>query len=203
MERIAFLMIITLLGMDCFAQIPEAEDWNLVEEYPGMKVYTRMPEESKFKEVKMDFEVNASVGKIIEYISVASRFPKWVYSCKKAYSLEIEGEDIYYILFDMPWPIEDRDIVQKSLTQIDSLSGIAQIYTRALESDLPKKKNVVRVVENNIYWRLYPLGENKTRILYYAIGNPGGRVPAWLVNMIVTVGPKNTIKQLIEQVEKD
>jgi hypothetical protein len=167
-----------------------------------MKVYTRLPEESKFKEVKMDFEVNASVDKIIEYISVASRFPEWVYSCKEAYSLEMEGKDIYYILFDMPWPIEDRDIVQQSITLKDSVSGIAEIYTQALDSDLPRKKRVVRVLENKIYWRLYPLRKNKTRILYYAIGNPGGKVPAWLMNMAVTVGPKHTIRQLIAQLDK-
>lgn len=201
MKRIVVLFFLFLMSFDLLAQIAEAKDWNLVEESPGMKIYTRLPEESRFKEIKLDFLVNASVDKIIEYISVAIHFPKWVYSCKNAYSLEIEGENINYILFDMPWPIEDRDIVQQSITQKDSVSGTAQINIRALDVDLPKKRKVVRIKENNIYWKLQPLSSNKTRILYYVVGNPGGNIPAWLMNKLITFGPKKTIQQLIEQVE--
>ena len=36
---------------------------------------------------------------------------------------------------------------------------------------------------------------------YYAINNPGGVVPAWLVNLVVSIGPRQTFENLVRFVE--
>jgi len=169
-----------------------------------MKIYTRLTEESIYKELKMDIKVRASADKILEFISIASKFPDWIYSCEEAYIItQQSGIDIYYIRFDMIWPISDRDIVQYSVTKTDPATGVIHINTQAISGKVPEKKNVVRITENNIIWKITPLSENETRIEYYAINNPGGMVPAWLMNMVVTIGPKNTMQNLIRHLERE
>jgi hypothetical protein len=177
-------------------------DWKLVNEDERMKVYSRLTEKSKFKEVKIDVTLRAPAEKIVDFISVASKFPEWIYSCSEAYSFVEEGfDDIYYIRFDMMWPVSDRDIVQYSITKRDSVSGVYDILTRTIDGKIPEKRNVVRVPGNRITWRIIPLGPGKTRILYHAVADPGGWVPAWIMNQAVTIGPRRTMENLIRAVE--
>lgn len=211
MKTYYIILIILLSAGPLLAQSPEDKEWKTspfegeweqVEDEENMKVYTRLSEESKYKEIKMDFTINASCETIIEYIGIAEKFPEWIYTCSEAYSIPDEtGKDIYYIRFDMTWPVSDRDIVQYSVTKKDVTTGIYTIRTRAIEGKIPEKKRVVRITENNIAWKLIPLGPDRTRILYYAINNPGGWVPAWIMNMLVTIGPRHTMNKLTEELE--
>jgi hypothetical protein len=179
------------------------DDWNLIENTEKMKIYTRLPEGSKYKEVKMELIVEAEPLEILRFISIADKFTDWVYSCTESYVVTHKDfQDAYYIRFDMVWPIMDRDLVQSSNTRIDPSTGIIDIHTRAVEGYVPKIDNVVRIKENNIYWKLIPQGPGKTHIDYHVINNPGGKVPSWLMNMVATFGPKNSMSKMIECVEK-
>ena len=184
------------------AQIPAGDDWKLVDDKEYMKVYSRLTEKSKFKEIKMDVLIDAPCEKILDFISIASKFPEWIYSCSEAYSIRIDNDiDTYYIRFDMMWPVSDRDIVQFSQTKKDPATGIYTIHTQAITGKIPEKENVVRVKDNRIIWNLIPLDPGRTRIIYYAISDPGGVVPAWLVNQVVTIGPRRTMDNLIKAME--
>jgi hypothetical protein len=185
-----------------FAQFTGDEGWRIVENTEKMKIYTRIPENSKFKEIKMDLVIEATPRQIHEFISVAALFKEWVYTCSEGYSIEMpDGSDVYYIRFDMMWPLSDRDIVQRSESHVDEKTGVIDISTKAIHGHVPIKPDVVRVTDNKIVWKIIPIGKNRSRIKYYARNNPGGQVPAWLMNMVATVGPKKTIDKMVHMVE--
>ena len=51
------------------------------------------------------------------------------------------------------------------------------------------------------FWYLKKISENQTLVVQQIYGNPGGTIPAFMVNMIVTRGPFDTFKELRKRVE--
>ena len=47
------------------------------------------------------------------------------------------------------------------------------------------------------------MGNDNLQIEYKVLSNPGGDIPTWLVNLAITKGPTETMKQLIKMVEKE
>ena len=52
-------------------------------------------------------------------------------------------------------------------------------------------------------WTLIPLKEGKVDITYHLRVDPGGIIPAWLVNLTLTIGPYNTMLRLKKEVAED
>ena len=67
---------------------------------------------------------------------------------------------------------------------------------------VPEKKNIVRVSSSSGKWTITPLPNKAVRIDYILETDPGGALPAWLVNLFVTKGPLETFRKLKQQVEK-
>ena len=52
-------------------------------------------------------------------------------------------------------------------------------------------------------WTLIPKGNGRVDVSYELIVDPGGWIPAWLVNMTMAVGPYNTILNMREELKKE
>jgi hypothetical protein len=68
---------------------------------------------------------------------------------------------------------------------------------------IPEKKGVVRLPEGRGLWVFTPLENGKTEVYHRFGGDPGGNIPAWIVNMFLVDGPHKTILGLQEKVEKN
>jgi hypothetical protein len=67
---------------------------------------------------------------------------------------------------------------------------------------VPEKKDIVRVKNSFGKWVLTPQ-KNGVRIEYTLETDPGGSLPAWLVNLFVAKGPHETFVKLKKQLAKD
>ena len=80
-----------------------------------------------------------------------------------------------------------------------------QMLAHRLPDELPLKKGMVRVQAINSVWRFTPLADGQTEIYFQQHSDPGGSIPALLVNRLVKDIPFNTLKnfrQFIKDSEK-
>ncbi|MCB0603126.1 MAG: hypothetical protein KDC28_17935 [Saprospiraceae bacterium] len=163
-----------------------------------MMVYTRLTPSSSIKELRIDFEMTGTVAGVMEVLDDVEGYSHWVYKCEEPERITtISGQEFYYyVQTDMPFPASDRDLIIRSRHQIDPATGIYRAHSLAAPAYLPDREGMVRVRNFESYWTVKPAGTGRVSIDYRVRTDPGGSIPAWIINLGISVGPVKTMDQL-------
>ncbi len=171
--------------------LPPALDdtgWSLMLEKNGIKVFTRDWPGSDFIAFKAEHVVQSTLSNIVANFSDIKTFPEWVEDMVDAYEIEPFNDERsrkIYMRMGLPWPLADRDIVAGQQIIQDTDSKIVRI-TEWYEGDaLAKNKGVVRTPRVNNELVLIPEGYEETRIVWQGHTEPGGFIPAFIVNFLL------------------
>ena len=176
-------------------------EWELRHRLDDMATYTRDRAGSEIKEVKLVMTVDADIAAINAVLDDAPRQTEWVYKCSAARDLggRVDTGWYYYSRIDMPWPLEDRDLVARVTGGVDG-DTYSSVSTAAPDR-IARADDAVRITDFDVRTSYRELGGGRTEVTYVLHSEPGGRVPAWLVNLFVDRGPVETMTRLRELVE--
>ena len=193
----ALLIISFFLFSPTFNDDPTGT-WNLVNEEEGISVYTRLSEDSPIKEVKIQMNLFAEMQTLDSVLNDVPGYLEWVYKCKSAKRLETVSEDefFYYTEADFPFPISDRDLVVHSVSHSNKSGTHVWSVSKSIGGKYPVQRGIVRIEEFESSWDIRDLGNGSLQIQYTAQTDPGGFLPAWVVNLGVGVAPMKTMKAL-------
>ncbi len=193
MKNWLLLLLCAIVGM---ANAQEAK-WELKKDRNDVKVYVREATDSPFKELKMSFDVEASMHAIVALLQDVEAIPDWVYKCTEAYVVKeiSQDEEYYYNLVDFPWPMSDRDFVVRSSMTKDTINNTLRSESWIANDMIPEKEGVVRIKHLHLWWIFTPKPEGGVHIDYYLKSDPGGYLPSWIVNMAIDQGPLQTVKR--------
>ncbi|HVS94344.1 MAG TPA: START domain-containing protein [Mucilaginibacter sp.] len=179
-------------------------EWELKMENDGIKVYTGTMPDSKIKAIKVECTYNATPAQLVATIMDVSTAPDWVYHVKSAVLLKqvSPAELYYYSEVNLPWPAANRDYVAHLIVSQDPNTRVVTIDGPAVPGWVPVKKGVVRIDHSIGKWTIIPTGPNQVRVVYTIHLDPGGSLPAWLVNMFATDAPVQIFKSLRTQLQK-
>lgn len=186
--------------------LSRAQDkWQLVRNDDGIKVYTRRLNTEKFKEVRADFQLDASEDQLIGVLKNISHHKDWSYGTKRTFLISRENKDtlIYYSEVALPWPFSNRDLVIQLSFRKDTLNKVLHIQARSIPGILPHMPNLVRVPFSLAVWDVKVLPNKVLNIQYTLSTDPGGAIPAWLVNFAASTGPYNSFRKLKELIGKE
>lgn len=171
-------------------------DWKLASSDGDLKVYKRDKAGSKYKEIKIENILDASVDDVVAALFDADDYKDWIYKCAESEKVKILNEDefIYYTRADLPSPLWDRDIVAHSTYHFNG--GTHYFSSKEALGEVAEKSKAVRVKQFSTSWVVKDLGGNRTSIVNQLHFEPGGIIPAWLVNMSIAKGPKKTMTNL-------
>jgi hypothetical protein len=194
-----FLLYICLL----FLNPVIGSDWILKKDKSGIEIYTRSFEGSSFDEFRgvtviSDITLKEVLKVILDVNHYESLFP----DCINPKILRQEGEwfDIHYIQTKGPFPVKDRDSVYEQKTEIDKDGKHARIYLKPLPDYIPGNKDMVRIRKGSGFWELEEDSNGNVKVIYQFHGDPGGEIPAWLVNSFVVTHPFKTLNNLRNRV---
>ena len=74
-----WIAIIVLLST---FNVSAQENWNLVKEEAGIKIYTKTESGSKYKAFKAEMQVSCKIENIIEVLKNMNSVNNWVVNCK-------------------------------------------------------------------------------------------------------------------------
>jgi hypothetical protein len=192
--RLLFLPLWLLLSFSLRAQ--PKDGWALKNEKEGVKVYYK--NSSNIQEIKLITSINSSMSGMVQLFSEVDLYPKWGYKIIEARLLHRVSptEMYYYSKIDFPWPMSDRDIIMHSKMTQDPVSKKIVAISVAMPDYLPVNKDVVRIRNANTNWTIFPGTNGWLYSEYYIYSDPGGSIPAWLINLAIDVGPRETIKSI-------
>jgi hypothetical protein len=179
-------------------------DWKLKQDKENIKVYTKNITNSALKAIRIVGNINASLSALTAVLLDINSTKEWVYATKSIAILKTisSSELIYYSELEIPWPVSNRDFIALLKVTQDEKTKAVSIDGFNKPAYLPSKKNVVRIQQSCSKWLITPTPNGQLKIEYVLQVDPGGSVPAWLINLFATKGPFETFKKLREQVRK-
>ncbi|MCW3123667.1 MAG: lipid-binding domain protein [Flavipsychrobacter sp.] len=179
-----------------------ATEWELKKDKDGIKVYTGTVSNSNLKAVRAVFTLNASMSQLTALLLDTKAHEQWVYNTKTSYTVKKVSANnlVYYSEVSMPWPLANRDVVVEMAITQQPVTKVLYVTANTAPGSVPVSKDKVRVPLSKVSWVVTPIGKNKLSVEYVAEADPGGEVPAWLVNSFTTKGPFETFKKLKELV---
>lgn len=191
------LLFFLLIGGSCYSQKkPE-----LALNKEGVKVYLTKFDSTAFKEYRAVMTVNANIDTIVKQLVDVKNLKKWNYKTRKSELVKKISDSswIFYMTHHLGWPIQDRDHVSKvTLTRNEN----ERIITILPENRLLKEKpGYVRLTNFKGFWYLKKVSDTQTLVIQQIYGNPGGHIPAFMINMVITKGPFDTFRELRKRVE--
>ena len=185
-------------GFLLFVSPIESPEWKQTLDKDDIIVYTRQPATSRFNEIKAITTTEGTFEKFKEIISNLERYPEWLADCKSATLLQkTQANDFtYHMKLKVPFPFVNRDLVQ----QIKILEENRKLEVKIINHPtlLEEQKNYVRMPVASGRWIVKKMPENKLSITFEYLADPGGNIPAWLVNAFSVKNPHKAIKNLRE-----
>jgi hypothetical protein len=172
-------------------------EWEMIKDEGNIQVYTRKPKDAKLKEIRIIAEFKLDIDTLLKVLNNANQYTDWVYKCEesKVVSTVNEEEFYYYVTSDLPFPASDRDLVVLCRQWIDK-DGIVHSQSIAKPRLMPDVKGFIRIQSYESRWKITPRADGMVHIDYEALSDPGGSIPAWIVNLAIAAGPLKTMKQL-------
>ncbi len=195
MARLTLFLLFT-----CFAwtSATAQSDWEFVIGGNDIEVYTRNNDNSKVKEVKITARIHSRMNELVAALEDIEAHKEWVPFTIDSRILEqiSDSELYYYVSSDFPFPAQDRDVVIYYKREQDQESKVVTTNSTAVPEHIAVHEDYVRVPLFNSRYVLSPMTDGIIDVLYTVQTNPGGKLPAWIVNFGITKGPIKTMNAL-------
>ena len=196
-----FLVLIFLIRpvLSVYSQ----DGWELAKDSEGIQIFTRRVEGSDFKEFRCTTTMDAALTALVAVYQDVDAYAEWMPNTSEVRMLEVQGDTahVHYLVNPAPWPVADRDAVYRFRYSQASSSKMVTIEMDGLPDLIPEESGRVRIPRAGGFYRFTPMGDGRVRVVFQLQVEPGGNIPAWLVNWRIVDGPFKTLKRLRERVK--
>lgn len=202
MKITKYALTITLI---CSAILTRGqEDWELKKDVDGIKVYTRYAGDSDIKEFRAEAVMDGSLSSFVAVIRDIPSYPELFANNISADLLdETDTTLLYYSRTAAPWPLKDRDGVFACRFSQHYGSKAVTVEINSVEGIRPPDEKHVRITEAKGFWKFFPVEYDKVEVILQMQVDPGGNIPAWVVNMFLIDSPFKDMKNLRERVNME
>ena len=196
-----FLSCFFILELSCSMV---AQPWNFIKEKNGIKIYTRIESGKSLKSYKGVTDINAPAEKVFALIEDVNKTEWWDKNLTQIKVLLYEKykRAQYYLVYNLPWPVTDRDLCVDVSVTIDPATGVRKITATPLAGVFPERHDMVRIREYQQTWIVEPAGKETSHVVLEGFVDPAGNIPDWLSNMLIVDSPIKIISGVKERFEK-
>jgi hypothetical protein len=172
--------------------------WILKKDKEGIKISTRQSGRSGFNDIKVEMDLPGNIGQLAAILSDVDKYSLWSYSTKKSVLIKkvAVNKFIYYSEISAPWPVTNRDLYAVLEINTDSAFHLLKVISISDKNYGPPRNDFVRIPYSKGVWDVTTVSNNAIHLNYVLEADPGGSVPAWILNLFSTKGPLETFKNL-------
>ena len=176
------------------------QSWDFIKEKEGIKIYTRMETGKILKSYRGVTDINAPAEKIFSLMEDIKNTDWWDKKLTeiKVLLYEKNKRAQYYLIYDLPWPVPDRDLCVDVTITTDQVTGERKTNAVALNGVIPEHKGMVRIKDYRQTWTLIPAGQEMTHVVLEGFVDPSGNIPQWIPNIMIIEVPIKAISGLRE-----
>jgi len=188
LKRICWSIAAVVFNFSC---LHAQQDCKLKKNQDSIKVYTCHTDTSRFKSIVAEFTLHATLDQLEQLMLDVPGYTRWQYNTIDAKPIKIisESEQIYRTVIEAPWPVTDRDMVVNIKVKYNQLNRGMMITTESKAGVLPPADGFVRIPSSRGTWVVQQKNKDHLQVRYTMQIDPGGEVPAWLVNWVCAQAP--------------
>jgi hypothetical protein len=192
-----------LLYLPTFLPASDKNDWTLRREKDGIDVYSRPSDCSKINDIRVDMDLTGTVEQLAAILRDVNGYTDWVYATRTARMIRkvSENEVIYYAEVGTPWPAANRDYYADLKITLNPANHTMNVVSVGMKDFQPEKKDFVRVPMSRGSWTVTTQSTRKIHLQYILQIDPGGSIPAWILNSFVAKAPLETFSNLKKKME--
>lgn len=192
---LAFTTILGFVWTDAYA-------WETRLDEDGILIQSRLTPGAKYEEFRAEVEIDATVAQAIALLKDTSACTQWLFRCKESRIIRETSttERIFYQVTSLPFPAKSRDSIFHAAITFEGQASVRVTMT-SMPDEIPQTKHV-RVREAFGAYILEPTGDNRLRVTWQQYVDPGGALPAWLVNSLLTDLPFKSLQAFRELVQQ-
>ena len=196
-------LILLLLLISQHAHLFSQEPWKLTKNTDGIEVYT-IKHSSDFKTFKGHITLNESIHSFVAMLNDVKGFLNWGYKLKQVSLLERSGDtlQIYHAIAEVPFPYKDREGVYLNKMKWQPETNTLFVDIEILDDYMSPNKKYTRVTGKG-FWEVKVLTSGKLDITFQMQINPGGSIPAWLVNLFIDDTPFYTLQNIQKAIKNE
>lgn len=158
-------------------------------------LYTRHIEGQPIKAFRGVMQVPNTALDTIALLMDIENYPEWVYQCNTAQTRVIEGQPrLVYMAFNGIWPAKGRDVLVDHRIQQTQNNGTVHIHAFNSLEPYEADQKYLRLPQLNNNWYITPLEDGWVEIEFQSQFRAGGKLPNWLLNLVVTMAPRKTLE---------
>ena len=175
------------------------EPWKKSLDKDDIVIYTRETSRSKFHEFRAEATMNGSIESFRQILWAVDEYANWMPDCKSAQVVkEVSSQDLtYHMKLKVPFPFANRDIVQQMIFEEEE--DLLRISLVNWPDDLEPEEKYVRMPEAEGKWVVQQISDEQVAIEFSYFADPGGDIPAWLVNSFVVKNPYTMLTRIREK----
>ncbi len=195
-----FIKTISFLIIFSWNLFEQQTDCNLRKSAEGIEVYTCPVADAKINSIQSTFTLSASISELSKALLDLENFHQWQYKIGKTELLKriSEEEFIYRAELETPWPVSNRDMILH--VKLSRGPSPHEYHFSAIGKPdfIPPRDGFIRVPLSEADWYITFVDHKKLEIKHSILIDPGGAIPAWLMNLSLAEGPFETFKNLRE-----
>ena len=182
----------------------KAQSWNFIKEKEGIKIYARQEAGKVLKSFKGVADINAPAEKIFAMMEDINDTKWWDKSLThiKVLLYEKNKRAMYYMVYELPWPLIDRDLCVDVTIKSDVVTGEYKITAVSVPGVIPERSNMVRIKDYMQIWTITPVSKDISQVELEGFIDPAGSVPDWISNMLIVDSPLNSLMGVRKQMAK-
>lgn len=181
-----------------------AQHWTFVKEKDGVKIYTRKDAGKSLKSYKGVTEIKAPAELVFALIENINNTDWWDKNLNEIKVLVYEKNKSakYYLVYDLPWPVTDRDLCVEVKVTFNPVTGVRMLAAGPLPGLVPENSEMIRIKEYRQTWTVTPAGKNLSHVVLEGFVDPAGSIPDWISNMIIVDSPIKAMGEIKLRLER-
>lgn len=199
-----------LIGLLLVALPPLAvaisDEWDFEMESDGVRVFTRDSSIPGLKTVRAETVIPVEdpyvIVALLADVEAAVELMDTLSFVEELESAEAGGNWVHMVV-DMPWPVRDRDVAAVATTLHDEKNRRFILNLTGRPDLIPVDRRYLRVPSfDSTYTLDYGAGDG-VRVIFECTVDPGGSVPAWVMNYGMTRMPVKTLRNMRRMVSRE
>lgn len=157
------------------------------DELRHIKTWAKLEEGKRLRSFRAEGLWDVSLNALARAYTDIPNMPRWYWETQESRLLSkvSDTEYYYYMRFNAPLSLPDRDAIFHAVIEpYNAKRGYWQVTVKAVPDYLPVKPGLVRVVAQDLYTRITPVGKNQVKFETEGYVDPGGNVPIWTINFV-------------------
>ncbi len=191
-------LAVAFISMFLHTVVSAQSDWTFQKEKDGIKLSSRRSATSSFNDVRVELDVPGTIHQLAAILEDVPRYSEWAYATKKSVLVKQlgPGKLIYYSEIEVPWPATNRFFYAGFELKTDLQNQTLHLEAASIPGYGPVPADLVNVPYTKGIWHVTTLSPKSIHIDYVLELNPGGSLPAWVINLFTTKGPLETFENI-------